>query len=363
MNPINAFAFALLEELSIDTTSSTDYDITNTVVSPLSLFQTMAIAAYGAKEGDTLDGILNVTHTKDLEQLCDVSRDFDNSTGDGDVLLSANAVWSNVLMESFIDDVKSNLNAEVFPEVPTKDIINAWVERKTNHLIKDLLSSDPPANGAALVNAVYFKDEWKKSFMKSFTKETEFQTNDNEPPMKVEMMVAASPYDETAQKGFDYYSDDKVQVAVVPYAHEDFDALVALPAEGVSMDSFTASDFDTWTEGLVQNKQGSLSFPKFKAEYGVKDMTDAFQHLGLVLDGDYSKMGPGLRVGSVLHKAVIKVDENGTEAAAASAMMMLTAMPVEPPFHMVCNRPFMFIVRHKPTNSIVFIAKIKQPTV
>ncbi|KAF4696764.1 hypothetical protein FOZ60_015664 [Perkinsus olseni] len=359
MNPINAFAFALLEELEPE--HSSDY-VTNTVVSPLSLFQTMAIAAYGAQEGKTLDGLLNVTHAEDLEQLCDISRDFSRSGGDRDVLLSANAVWSPYLTESFIDDVKTNLNAEVFPEVPNKDLINAWVDRKTKGMIKNLLSDDPP-DGATLVNAVHFKDQWKTAFMKTFTREADFHARKDEPPVKVEMMVAASPYGDTRQKGFDYYADDKVQVAEVPYAHEDYDALVALPAEGVSVDNFVARDFDTWCEGMQHNKEGSISFPKFKAEYGVRDMTSEFERMGLVLDGDYSKMGPGLRVGSVLHKAVMKVDEEGTEAAAASAMVMLTAMPIDPPFHMVCNRPFMFIVRHKPTNSIVFIAKIRNPTI
>ncbi|KAF4748248.1 hypothetical protein FOZ63_020655, partial [Perkinsus olseni] len=360
MNPINAFAFALLKELEPE--HSSDY-VTNTVVSPLSLFQTMAIAAYGAQEGKTLDGWLNVTHAEDLEQLCDISRDFSRSGGDRDVLLSsANAVWSPYLTESFIDNVKTNLNAEVFPEVPSKHLINAWVDRKTKGMIKNLLSDDPP-DGATLVNAVHFKDQWRTAFMKTFTREADFSPRKDEPPVKVEMMVAASPYGDTRQKGFDYYVDDKVQVAEIPYVHDDYDALIALPAEGVSVDNFVARDFDTWCEGMQHNKEGSISFPKFKAEYGVRDMTNEFERMGLVLDGDYSKMGPGLRVGSVLHKAVMKVDEEGTEAAAASAMVMLTAMPIDPPFRMLCDRPFMFIVRHRPTNSIVFIAKIRNPTV
>ncbi|EER03620.1 conserved hypothetical protein [Perkinsus marinus ATCC 50983] len=359
MNPINLFAFALLDELQQECPADRG---SNTVVSPLSLFQTMAIAAYGAQEGKTLDGLLNVTHVDDLEKLCDISRDFSRSNADRDVLSCANAVWSSHLTESFTDDVKANLNAEVFPEAPHKDIINAWVERKTNGMIKNLLSADPP-DGATLVNAVHFKDQWKTSFMKSFTREADFHTQQGgKTSMKVDMMVAASPYGDTRQKGFDYYADDKVQAAVVPYAHDDYDAVIALPAEGVSVDNFVARDFDVWCEGMQHNKEGSVSFPKFKVEYGVRDMTKVFERMGLVLDGDYSKMGPGLKVGSVFHKAVMTVDEEGTEAAAASAMMMLTAMPIDPPFHMVCDRPFLFIVRHRPTNSIVFNAKIKEPT-
>lgn len=347
-SPINLFGFQLLQDLQTEPGQ-------NVVISPPSIHQALTMAAFGAR-GEALEGLLNLTHTSSTAEMAELGEALRADTGD--VMTIANSVWAHVLNTDYVYEVRDKLNADVFAEIPKKDPINDWIADKTHGLITDALSEDPWPTGATLVNAVHFKDSWKFLFDKSHSAPASFSHRDG--PKTVHMMEAESPYGE--YEGFDYFENGKVQVAALDYSNKAIDALVVLPKEGVHMGEVSAEDFEEWTRGLEANQEGKLYFPKLDLEFGVVELAEELAKRGLVLQGDYGKMREGIvAVNSVMHKAVIKVDEEGTEAAAVTAVDMADGISDEPSFYMYCDRPFMFIVRHKRTNTALFVAKVEDP--
>ncbi|KAF4696118.1 hypothetical protein FOZ60_002349 [Perkinsus olseni] len=291
--PMDLLAFFLFGK-QLD--SEPDASTSNIVISPLSVYQTLAMAALGAK-GSTADRIYRLTGVPSVDALLD--DDYSS-----DAMLLVNSIWSNVLREDYVEAVQKRLpGTTAYCEVPTASRINAWVGDKTKHLIGHILDDDPSPDGAVLVNAAYFKDSWKVKFNPYSTR-----------PMKFDLPNGTSE--------------------------------------------------DGSNDGMKQTP-GVLMFPKFKVEYGVKDLTSILAEGGLEIAGDYSGMSDEpLQISNVFHKAVLKVNEEGTEGTAATAMVMNRAFVMPPPeaFEMIVNRPFFFIVKHNPTGRIAFFSHINDPS-
>lgn len=290
-----------------------------------------------------------------------------------DMTLSiANSIWYRSGFEVHQDFL--SINAKYFAsEVTSLDfsdpgsvnIINDWVKRKTNAKIPTIIQ--PPIDPAMmiyLINAVYFKGMWLAPFDKSKTHDAEFNLPSGQ-TISCHMMK---------RKGKFHYTETKlVQVVSLPYGKSPYAMMVILPKEGVTVDSLIRlaqrwRRFEWNTP--AGSREGTLYLPKFRMSWK-STLNDALQALGIrkafaPWQADLSGIGgaPGdLFISEVLHKTFVDVNEEGTEAAAATSVgVALAAMP-SPEFSMRVDRPFLCLIRHSSTRAFLFIGKIAEPVV
>jgi len=238
--------------------------------------------------------------------------------------------------------------------------INEWVEGETRERIKNLI----PAGGVnslttlVLVNAVYFKGKWASQFDEKRTTDSAFHGEGGD--ATVPMM--------SQKTDFRYFENDVVQVLEMPYEGDDVSMLVFLPREDSPM---TLAAFEgELSKGLLDELTGSLHekevrvyFPRFEMTWGTEDISDHLAALGMesafTSRADFSGMSDlgDLSIGPVFHKAFVLVNEEGTEAAAATAVVMKrTAMEYETVFR--ADRPFMFLIRDDASGGILFMGRV-----
>ncbi|XP_018788503.1 PREDICTED: serine protease inhibitor 42Dd-like isoform X4 [Bactrocera latifrons] len=238
--------------------------------------------------------------------------------------------------------------------------INKWVESKTNNLIKNLIVPDAVNSDTrmVLVNAIHFKGEWKYQFPKSATRDDDFYLNEVD-SVRVPMMNLKESF------GYGVISELDATVLEMPYKDSDLSMLVILPNLRTGLASlqeklknFNLSDI---TRYLINTKV-IVKMPKFKAEYNI-ELNDALINLGMARmfsnDAEFSNMLDStepLQVSKVVHKAFIEVNEEGTEAAAATAIFVGfsgPALPKQPPRKFIADRPFVFLIKNK-ANFVIF---------
>uniref|UniRef100_A0A9L0RBA5 Serpin domain-containing protein n=1 Tax=Equus caballus TaxID=9796 RepID=A0A9L0RBA5_HORSE len=242
--------------------------------------------------------------------------------------------------------------------------INSWVESQTNGKIKDLFPDGSLSSAIlVLVNAVYFKGQWDKKFDKKRTVEEKFWLN-KDTSKSVQMMRQTSFFN------FTEVEDMQAKILEVPYNGKDLSMMLLLPNEVDGLkkleDKLTTEKLIEWTSS--QNMRESLvnlHLPRFKVEesYDLKDtmislgMLDAFSPQ----DADFSGMtgSRGLVVSKILHKSFVEVNEEGTEAAAATGIVTKLSSPPIYSFH--CDHPFLFFIKHNKTNSILFLGRVSSP--
>ncbi|XP_029004238.1 serpin peptidase inhibitor, clade B (ovalbumin), member 1, like 3 isoform X1 [Betta splendens] len=248
--------------------------------------------------------------------------------------------------------------------------INSWVEKNTQGKIKDLLGNGvlDSLTRLVLVNAIYFKGNWNKKFQENATTDVDFKLNKND-TTTVKMMHQKSKFRLT------YIPEVSCQILELPYKGEDLSMLIFLPnsiedsSTGLEklQKELTLENFIEWTRPDMMNEvEVKVGLPRFKLEEKY-DMKNVLVSMGMVeaFDPrlcDFSGMSPAndLVLSKVVHKAFVEVNEEGTEAAAATAaiMMLRCAMPT-PPF--IADHPFLFFIRHNPTMSILFAGRYCSP--
>ncbi len=243
--------------------------------------------------------------------------------------------------------------------------INKWVSEKTNGKVARIIRKGDIDRLVRLVltDAIYFKGLWNFQFDKECTKEQEFHALGGK-SVKVQMM---------SQRGrFLYYEDKIIQAVALPYAGMHFSMLILLPKPEVNIkvleDRLSLEYLQSIREEMSREIV-RLSLPKFKLDerYYLKDvlysmgMKDAFTKRA-----DFSGMtgNKRLKISKVIHQAHVNVNEFGTEAAAATAVVMKlkAATPIGKVFRFDANRPFVFMVIHNPTGSILFIGRLTNPS-
>lgn len=285
----------------------------------------------------------------------------------------ANALWIQkdyALLQEFKDLNQKfyeanlfNLNFKGDPE-GSRIKINDWVEDKTEGKIKDLLPSGviKTLTRLVLTNTIYFKAEWENKFNADKTEEQDFWI-DPENKTKVQMM--------TQKAFFGYWENATLQVLEMPYVQRDLSMLVCLPRmkDGLpDLESKLAPEtLDEWTSSL-KRQHVNVFFPKFTTAQNL-NLKETLHELGMVDaftdDADFSGMEPKkeLSITDALHKAFIDVDEKGTEAAAATAVVMgiTSVMPPEVVPEFRADHPFLFFIRDNQTGSILFMGRLTQP--
>ena len=345
----------------------------NVFISPWSLSSALSMTYEGAR-GDTADEMKNVMHLPDAEaRQSSFARLFNdiNKKDKKYLLYTANALWAQEgfdflpeyfnLVEKYYAGKASNVDFAGDLEESRKTI-NKWVEDNTNNKIKDLFppNSLDSLTRLVLTNAVYFKGNWDKQFDKQATYKDDFMVS-NDKTVQVDMM---SLHDED----FNYYEDDKLQVLEMPYEGKELSMIILLPkdADLKSLESaITADSLQGWRSALRQESL-DVYMPKFTFEtkYFLNDVLKAMgMPLAFTENADFSGMDGrnDLFIGIVVHQAFVEVNEEGTEAAAATGVgMTLTAMPMVKTFR--ADHPFIFLIQERSSGNILFLGRVVDPS-
>ena len=297
-----------------------------------------------------------------------------NRRGQGDryELRVANALWGQKqygFLDEFLELVKTNYDGQlsevdfVNAAETARKTINTWVERKTNNKIKDLIPKGVLNSMTRLVltNAIYFKGNWAKQFTEERTIDAPFTLADG-PKINVAMM------NQTAE--FGYMEADLFQGLELPYVDDELSMIILLPKESKGLSELekelTSDNLSQWL-ARFHKREVVVSIPKFK-------MTSRFS-LASVLESmgmknafsakaDFSGMNGqrNLFISAVIHKAYVEVNEEGTEAAAATAVTMkLTSIsPARIPVFRA-DHPFLFLIRDNRSGGILFIGRLMNP--
>jgi serpin B len=341
----------------------------NFVFSPFSLGMAMDMAMAGAC-GETQEEMLRQLWHKPLTDIgvvnsnAEIQAYLSSATGNGVNFLSGNAMC--VVDRKFISDsyrqlLKDKFSAEVFDSVQIASL-NSWVSKKTNGMIPELMDSFPPNIVATILNAVYFKGSWESAFKKHGTTNMDFSSPEGQ--VKTNMM--------RLMDDFPYAENEHGQAVVLSYSNTRFAMVLGIPADqGRFSDSFITLMRNT--SEFENESKVNLYVPKFKLEYKNSDFVGVYKGLGLSRpfgdDADFSYMtgikDNGLvRIGGIVQKACIEVDEDGTTAAAATAINMTRkccVMGPEPKVFMA-NKPFMFMIVDRFTGSMLFMGVVRNPT-
>ncbi len=369
-----AFALALYHELREGQA--------NLFFSPLSVSMALGMVSAGAR-GETLAQIEAALHFglgqdalhpafNALDRLLESRQHLAVDAGEGFTLNLVNSIWGQVgheFLPEFLDVLSEFYGAGVrladFAADPegARRAINAWVEEATHDRIRELIQRGQidESTRLTLVNAIYFNAPWAFPFDERDTAVEPFTLLDG---TEVEVPLMH----QTESHG--YAAGDGYQAVELDYNGHELSMIVVLPDEGsfVDVEARLAPEFLAEVIGGLSRERLILSFPKFTFEWG-ETLNDPLEDLGMTdaFDGqraDFSGID-GTRdffIGLVIHKAFVAVDEAGTEAAAATAVMMAGAGPTPPDYREVrIDRPFLFFIRDKATGSILFIGKVLDP--
>ena len=293
-----------------------------------------------------------------------VSVESDDYSIPKSILETANAMYvdEKMKMSSSFDDLADILSNTYQASLKRCDLsseetmneINDWVNEKTHGLIPSIIDEPmDPGIRMTLLNAVYFKAAWVNAFEKELTDKQIFHGKEGD--TSVDMMHQ--------QDHFEYAENDEYQMIRLPY-HGGCEMTVYLPKDSTAADKWSEKDY-LYQLGLEADKQEwdrrevSLSMPKFEMEYG-NELKDILKELGLegIFDGCiYDRLTDAeMAVGSIYHKTAIKNDENGTEAAAVTMMLMeaMALLPEDDIVEMNMDHPFYFTISNTETGLKLF---------
>jgi serpin B len=292
-------------------------------------------------------------------------------------LFVANALWGQQgypFKPDFIELVQKNygagLNSVDFAghTEQARKTINDWVAGQTKDRIKDLIAPGGVKSITRLVltNAIYFKSHWQHDFNKVLTKDSPFHLS---PDKSVDVPLMHQMH------SFGYGENDDVQLLEMPYTRSELSMVVLLPKKVDGLASveknLTAENMNRWL-GEKTNEKVDVTFPKFIFTSEFQQLGGDLAAMGMVdafgSNADFSGMTAAERwfISAVIHKAFVAVDEEGTEAAAATAIIMAGAAPRPPrppeePKVFKADHPFIFLIRHNATGEILFLGRVSNP--
>jgi serpin B len=346
----------------------------NLFFSPFSIRTAFAMA-YGGAKGDTAAQMASVLffpsdQTGFHSEMGAFIDDLNSSGGRKYLLAVANALWGQKgypFLGEFLKLNKENYRAGLKlvdfenETEQARQTINKWVERKTFKRIQELLKEGVLSQGTVLVltNAIYFKGTWVSQFSKDNTVDGNFT--------KLDGSVVTVPFmNQTG--GFGFYEDGAVKVLEMPYEGDRMAMAIILPVKsnglGELEQSLTAKMLEQWLGGIEQTSV-VLKLPKFTftSEFELSErlkslgMVDAFEAGRADFTG-ITKL-PELFISAVVHKALVDVNEKGTVAAGATAIVFNKAS--FPSQEFIADRPFLFLIRDTTTGAILFMGRMADP--
>ena len=291
-------------------------------------------------------------------------------------LAIANSLWPQKgypFLPDYLETMKAAYDSTITPldfqgdAEGARQTINAWVARKTQDKIRDLIGRGglDALTRLVLVNAIYFKGNWASPFPEAQTAPADFFVTPNA-PVTASLMVQTRKYS--------YAEFDDCQIVKLPYAGNGLSMVVVLPK---AQDGLAALEAQLTVErlaewrGRLDERQVCVHLPKFKLTWGTTELNLPLRALGMASafdaeTADFSGMDGQLHwlyVGLVLHKAFVEVNEAGTEAAAATAVVMKArAMRPAVPAEFRADHPFLFLIQEEETGAILFLGRMVDPT-
>lgn len=361
VNANNEFAISFYKKVAEKENSE------NFMVSPLSVSMALGMVHNGTG-GQTTSEFNNVLGYPDVSYANNFNKNLTASLtafDAGATLNIANAIWvqNNFPVEKdFISVNEEYYNAEVgnldFVSTNALNVVNNWAFEHTNGKIEDFVENFDPSTVLFLANALYFKGTWKYEFDPENTiEDAPFYTDSG--IKYVDMMVRES-------NNYSFFSNNIFSSIILPYRNDRYQMMVFLPQQNFTTkdisDELNVTNLNNWLDGLTEI-QGSIMLPKFKMEYE-NILNDELIELGIQTafsdNADLSNINKnaGLQISTVIHKTFIKVNEEGTEAAAVTGVGIITTS--ESPIFSA-NRPFLYLIRDSFTGSICFIGKVGRP--
>ncbi|HLK56602.1 MAG TPA: serpin family protein [Chthonomonadaceae bacterium] len=358
----NDFGFRLFGELARKENDR------NLFISPMSIALALDMTYNGAK-GATAQGMEKALGLKGMSA---DTLSKDNAALMGSLsdpgpkveLAIANSLWIEPKMAvnpAFTQANQQYYVAEVAPLRSAAEI-NDWVRKHTRDKIQGIVNDDTVRGSVAiLVNAIYFKGKWTKPFETSDTKPEMFTLQSGQ-GKQVQMMHQSGEYS--------YFQGEGFQVVQLPYGEGRLHLVVLLPEKGADYRAFlgrlTTANWKLWA-AKFQETHGDIALPRFRIEYAA-ELTKSLTSLGMgqafdAQDADFSGIAPGMHIDQVVHKTFLEVNEEGTEAAAATGVAMATgAAAPGGSFQMVVDHPFVCAIEDSKTKTILFFGSIVEPS-
>ena len=367
----NAFAFSLFREINRQ-----EEEGRNVFVSPLSVAMALGMTYNGAA-GTTRDAMAEALELQgmsinDVNQayrgLIDLLRELDSRVE----FRLANSIWHRPAftpLQTFQDVNRQFFDATVqaldFSRADASATMNQWVDQNTNGKIKTIVPDPVPDQIVMyLINAIYFKGDWTYQFDKDLTRDAPFQLAQGGE-------VAVPMMSREEKHHVRMFSDGNVTVVDLPYSRRAYAMTVVLPREATGAEGLaTELTQERWNGWIADLDSTSIfvTLPKFTLEYALR-LNDVLKALGMAeafdpCRADFGNMFPvepgAVWIDDVRHKTFVDVNEEGTEAAAATSVGIgLTSAPAR----IEVDRPFLFAIRERLTGSILFLGKIMNPTV
>jgi serpin B len=359
----NAFTFKLFKEASASNVTSK-----NLMLSPLSVSMALGMTSNGSS-GQTLEAMRTALEFKGFteEQINTYYQHLITELPELDPLAKvkiANSIWyrnnftvASPFLQANTTHYKAAVEALDFSNPTAKDKINNWVNNQTEGKIPAIIDNIAADMVMYLINAVYFKSSWKYPFDKSKTTKGAF-TLDNGNTVQADMM--------TANATMNIGNKADASIYELPYGNGRYSMVMILPKENNTLTSII-STLDTtkwknWTSGLNQ-VTNDIKMPKFKFGYDIQ-LKNALSNLGMgIAFSDAANLtrinaAGGLFISEVKHKTFIEVNEEGTEAVAATSVGVGAVSVPQP---VVINRPFLFAIREMKTGLILFTGVVNNP--
>jgi len=381
----NKFAFDFYSELKLNRGEDE-----NIFYSPYSISAALAMTYEGAN-GQTADEMKSVFHFPEDNTLRPNFAAIYNEINKKDKeyeLRTGNALWVQQDY-SFLEEYLTKIgnfyggkaaNLDFVKETEkSRKTINSFIEEQTNDKIKDLIPKGvlSALTRLVLTNAIYFKGTWEWEFDKSDTSEQDFKITPTN-IVKTSMM-----YMDPDKARFNYSETENMQILELPYKGKEISMLVLLPKQGEEYDfetdkvitfNYSLEDIELSLEKLneyksqmQETKLDAIYLPKF--EFDTKyNLNENLKALGMPTafdagNADFSGMNGNLDlfISQVIHQAYVKVDEKGTEAAAATAVVMTLTSSATPSNIFRADHPFIFIIQERETGNILFIGRMSNP--
>lgn len=359
----NEFGFRLLEQ--VDTGKG------NVMISPVSVSTALSMTMNGA-EGKTREEMqkalgVNKFTMEQVNDANDLTRELLSSLDPSKYSLKiANSIWVKKGVKLETDFLTKNANSynAMISDVDLNDLagykqINDWVKASTEGKIPSIIAEEVnPLLRVVLVNAIYFKANWKDKFNKEDTKSGPFHTGAKD-PVAVDFMNRSGNYG--------YIKHDWGTLVSLPYSDGRFEMVLGLPPENQAIDKFIQKLGAQASFSPKSGKQLMLSLPRWKSSYA-ETLNDPLAKLGMPLaftpNADFSLMykAEKLFISKVVHKSFVEVNEEGTEAAAATGVeVAATSAPAEPTV-VKFDRPFVYAIRETKSNQILFLGVMRNPS-
>lgn len=363
----NSFSFSLFEK-----SLQSEAEKSNVFISPPSIFMDFAMLYNGAS-GRTKTAMENALHINGFSlEILNASQSelMENlpKLDSGVTINMANAIWyseDKTPKSSFLSVNQNFYKAKIqkanFRNPQTKTDINDWVSKNTNGKIPSIIDNISPGEIMFLLNAVYFKGQWKNEFNPKLTQNQTFhsKTKDIETPFMYK------------DKRQNYLKNEDLQIVELPYGEGNFSMYVLLPSEGNSVDELAKKLNPKYFSELMTDMTSTsveLFLPKWESSFSAESLKESLTAMGMGIAFENKAEFPNVfedestKISQIKHKTYIKVDEEGTEAAAATSIgMVTTSMPLPTEEKMNVNRPFVYLITENKSGTILFLGAVGNP--